>query len=63
MKGIIAVPGDPRRFVFNGVRQTVDVRPEQPWGSGKRFNRVVFIGRGLEQASLQRDFRACLVTP
>jgi len=61
MKGIIAVPGDPRRFVFNGVRQMVDVRPEQPWGSDQRFNRVVFIGRGLDATALQRDFRACLM--
>ena len=61
MKGIIAVPGDPRRFVFNGVRQIVDVRPEQPWGSAPRFNRVVFIGRGLDATALQKDFRACLM--
>ena len=62
MKGIIAVPGDPRRFVFNVVRQVVDVHPEQPWGSDERYNRIVFIGRGLEQAALQEAFQDCLVS-
>ena len=62
MKGIIAVPGDPRRFVFNVVRQVVDVHPERPWESDERYNRIVFIGRGLEQTSLQEAFQDCLAT-
>ena len=60
MKGIIAVPGSPRRFVFNGVRQVVDVRPEQDWGDANRYSRIVFIGRGLERESLQNGFHSCL---
>lgn len=60
MKGVLAVRGQPRRFVFQGVRRTVDVRPDRPWGEGARHNRVVFIGRGLDPDLLQAGFEACL---
>ena len=62
MKGILAVPGDPRRFVFNGVRSVVDVRPDCAWGDDARFSRIVMIGRGLDSAALQDGFTACSAT-
>ena len=34
----------------------------EPWKEGElRKNRVVFIGRNLDRAELERDFKACLV--
>ena len=62
MKGILAVPGDPRRFVFNGVRSVVDVRPDRPWGEETRFSRIVMIGRKLDYEILQAGFTACSAT-
>ena len=59
MKGILAVPDDPRRFVFNGVRTVVDVRPDRPWGDDERCTRIVFIGRGLDASSLQSGLDRC----
>ena len=33
----------------------------QPWDpSEKRVNKVVFIGRNLDRAELNKNFRACL---
>lgn len=63
MKGILAVPGDPRRFVFNGVRSVVDVRPERDWEQEPRSSRIVFIGRGLDHEGLQTGFAACMAEP
>ena len=63
MKGILAVPGDPRRFVFNGVRDIVDVRPGRPWNEEARFCRIVMIGRNLNFDMLLREFRACALQP
>ena len=60
MKGVLAVPGDPRRFVFNGVRNVVDVRPDRLWGEEARFSRIVMIGRKLQAAALQAGFSSCL---
>ena len=59
MKGVLSVPGDPRRFVFNGVRDVVDVRPGSPWADEGRFCRIVMIGRSLDGESLQAGFTAC----
>jgi G3E family GTPase len=59
MKGVLSVPGDSRRFVFNGVRDVVDVRPGDPWGEEDRFCRVVMIGRSLDRESLQAGFLDC----
>ena len=59
MKGVLSVPGDHRRFVFNGVRDVVDVRPGSPWADEGRFCRIVMIGRGLDFESLQAGFTAC----
>ncbi|MDG1482211.1 MAG: GTP-binding protein [Myxococcota bacterium] len=63
MKGILAIPGDPRRFVFHGVRRVVDVRPDRPWEQESRFSRIVFIGRGLDHTALQEGFSSCLSAP
>jgi len=60
MKGILGVADDPRRFVFNGVRTVVDVRPDAPWGIKPRYSRVVLIGTGLDSAALQAGFASCM---
>ena len=60
MKGILSVPGDTRRFVFNAVRRVVDVHPDRPWGADERFSRIVLIGRHLDAAALQAGFSTCL---
>jgi len=60
MKGILAIPGHPQRFVLHGVRKVVDVRPQLPWASEHRKSQIVFIGRGLDQATLQTEFSACI---
>ena len=60
MKGLLAVPGDPRRFVFQGVRRWIDVRPHGAWGDEPRRNLLVFIGRGLDETQLRGGVEACL---
>ena len=63
MKGIIAVDNFTRRFVFNGVRAMVDVRPDKPWGTEPRYNRIVMIGRGLNSKALQSEFETFVLPP
>ena len=60
MKGVLAVPGQARRFVFHGVRDVVDVVPGPPWEGEPRANRAVFIGRRLNEDQLRLGFLACL---
>lgn len=60
MKGIVNVAGQDRRFVFQGVHMLFDGRPDREWGSDPRASDMVFIGRRLDRAALERGFRRCL---
>lgn len=60
MKGIIAVPETPRPLVI----QSVHLLYHWQYGTARREegprSRIVFIGRNLEAAELEREFRACI---
>ena len=60
MKGILNVAGQEQRFVFQGVHMLFDGRPDRPWGGEARVNDLVFIGRRLDRAALEKGFRRCL---
>ena len=65
-KGILCVKGTDHKFVFQGVHDLLTVASSEegvgrPWLPGeKRENRLVFIGKNLDRAQLEADFRACL---
>ena len=59
-KGVLAVEGEERRLVFQGVHMLMDSNWGQPWrGGDSRTSKLVFIGRHLDAAALERGFRAC----
>jgi G3E family GTPase len=61
-KGILAIAGQPHRYVFHGVHMLLDGAWGRPWAADEpRINQVVFIGRHLDRAALQEGFLACLV--
>jgi len=61
MKGILSIADEARRFVFQGVHMLFDGRPGDPWRANEaRRSQLVFIGRHLDRAELERGFRACL---
>jgi G3E family GTPase len=60
MKGVLAVRGEPRRHVFQGVHMLLDHRPDRPWNGDARHNKMIFIGRNLDRIALTEGFRACL---
>ncbi len=60
MKGILALKGESKRFVFQGVHMLFDGQPERPWGKDKRACDLVFIGKNLDRAALTEGFRQCL---
>jgi G3E family GTPase len=59
-KGVLSLKGDPNRFVFQGVHMTLDGTPGSPWGEATRLNKLIFIGKDLDRAALERGFRRCL---
>jgi G3E family GTPase len=59
-KGIVAFPGEPRRFVFQGVHMILDGDLQGPWKEGEdRSSRVVFIGRDLDEDAIREGFLSC----
>ena len=59
-KGIIDVAGEDRRLVFQAVHMILEGDFQGPWRDGdKRYSRLVFIGRNLDEAKLREGFEAC----
>lgn len=62
MKGVLSVNDSETRYVFQGVHSTLDGCPGKAWGSDeKRINKLVFIGRNLDESALRKGFKGCLV--
>ena len=61
MKGIVAISGEDRRFVFQGVHMLFDGQPGDAWGDQRRTSRLVFIGRNLDETALEQGLRDCRV--
>jgi G3E family GTPase len=59
-KGILAIRGNPNRFVFQGVHMLMDSEEAGPWGLQPRRSRLVFIGRELDREELTAGLRGCL---
>jgi G3E family GTPase len=59
IKGVLALTGQPRRYVVQGVRALLDGELTEPWGDESLRSRVVIIGRRLDAEALREGFRAC----
>ena len=59
-KGIVAFPGEPKRFVFQGVHMILDGDLQADWRADEpRVSRVVFIGRNLDPEAIRAGFADC----
>jgi G3E family GTPase len=52
LKGIVAVEGDARRHVLQGVHRLHELRAAEPWGDACPQTKVVLIGRHLDRTVL-----------
>ncbi|ENZ83277.1 MULTISPECIES: GTP-binding protein [Caulobacter] len=58
-KGIIDVKGENKRLVFQAVHMILEGDFQREWtDKDKRYSRMVFIGRDLDEAELRRGFEA-----
>ncbi|WVZ86963.1 hypothetical protein U9M48_033674 [Paspalum notatum var. saurae] len=62
LKGVISVNESTGRFIFQGVHSMLEGCPAKPWElDEKRINKLVFIGRNLDEAALRKAFNGCLL--
>ncbi|MCD0504299.1 CobW family GTP-binding protein [Bordetella petrii] len=60
LKGILALRGEARKYVIQGVHMIVEGEHQRPWSPDQaRHSRLVFIGRNLDTATLRRAFERC----
>jgi G3E family GTPase len=60
-KGILDVAGEDRRLVFQAVHMILEGDFQGEWkASDKRYSRMVFIGRDLDEAAIRQGFEACV---
>ncbi|GGZ01382.1 CobW family GTP-binding protein [Streptomyces poonensis] len=60
-KGILALAGEPKQYVFQGVHMLLDGTLGREWREGEpRGNKLVFIGRDLDRDALVSGFSGCL---
>jgi G3E family GTPase len=60
-KGIIDVKGKDERLVFQAVHMVMDGDFQRDWKPDeKRYSRIVFIGRNLDETELQLGFAGCV---
>jgi len=59
LKGILALKGDSRRCVLQGVHRLVERRSVDAWGTEPRRSRIVFIGRNLDRQALTAALAGC----
>ena len=59
-KGILALKGENKRFVFQGVHMILDGDLQRDWKPDeKRISRIVFIGRDLKEDEIREGFMRC----
>jgi G3E family GTPase len=59
-KGVLAIPGQPHRLVFQGVHRLAGFDYGAEWNQAEaRRSRMVVIGRQLPEAELRTAFTAC----
>ncbi len=60
MKGVVGVHGQSRRIVFQGVHMIFGSQTGLPWGNEAPINRLVFIGKNLDDGYIRKSLAYCL---
>ena len=60
MKGVVGIAGQDYKFVFQGVHMIFGSEPAGEWGDETPLNRLVFIGKNLDEAFIKQSLEQCL---
>lgn len=59
-KGVLAISGEPRRLIFQGVHKIAGFDYGREWGDEAPRSDIVLIGRNLPEAALRAGFAECV---
>lgn len=59
-KGILAIEDDDRFFVLQAVHKLMDFRADHAWGKDRPYSKLVFIGRDIDRAEIEKMLETCL---
>jgi len=62
-KGVIAVQGMDRKFIFQGVHMLFNGNFAGEWGDQERVSVFCFIGKDLDKMNLEEGFKNCIAKP
>ena len=60
MKGVVGIEGQEYKFVFQGVHMIFGSQPAGSWGDEAPVNRLVFIGKNLDDDYISKSLKECL---
>ncbi|MCV2403583.1 GTP-binding protein [Marinomonas sp. C2222] len=60
MKGILGAHGEENRLIFQGVHMLFGCQLGKPWGDEKPVNRMIFIGKNLDEDYIRGSLERCL---
>jgi G3E family GTPase len=60
MKGVVGIEGQDFRFVFQGVHMIFGSQAAGTWGDETPFNRLVFIGKNLDESYIRKSLENCI---
>jgi len=62
-KGVIAVKGREKKFIFQGVHMLFGGDFAAEWGKTERKSVFCFIGKNLDKMNIEENFRKCIAKP
>jgi len=62
MKGVVGIDGQDYRFVFQGVHMIFGSQAVGEWGDESPVNRLVFIGKNLDEPYIRQSLTGCLAS-
>ena len=60
LKGVVGIDGQDYRFVFQGVHMIFGSEAVGEWGDEPPVNRLVFIGKNLDEPYIRQSLESCL---
>ena len=60
-KGVIAINGEDKKIVLQGVHMLFNMTPSKDWNNEEKISKIIFIGKNLDRDILTQGFISCKI--